>query len=107
MGTGTSSATVVRNTVLMPYDATLTTLVFDIRDQAIVAGQRAEIIVTTSAAPNTPIPTGIIAIITTDRCAIDTGSYFVNQCDRVTVRITTNGGAFMSGSNATVLYTPS
>jgi hypothetical protein len=85
----------VRNTVVIPQSATITGMVFSIRDEALVAGDSisAEIFISTDCGV-TPVPTGIIATVNGPNppncCAVATGNFPfpVNQCDLLSVRIT-------------------
>ncbi|MGE7602365.1 hypothetical protein ACQKL5_07610 [Peribacillus sp. NPDC097675] len=109
---GTSSASFVRNTLVVPQDATITGLVLNIRDNALGTGNiaSAEIFISTNCGFGTPEATGIIASITGPNsavtpncCAFAAADFAVEQCDLITVRITTGGGAFAGGVAATIL----
>lgn len=113
LGLGTSSASFVRNTLVVPQDATLTGLVFNIRDNALPTGDTAtaEIYISTNCGFGAPVATGIIATIegpnsseTPNCCAFAAASFAVEQCDLISVRITTGDGAFASGVAATILF---
>jgi hypothetical protein len=88
----------------MSKAGTLTRIVFHIRDKTPTTGQTAEIYVALAATPTVFVATGIIASIVTggSPCAFGTGSYAVAECDLVSVRVTTAGGAFSSGAAATI-----
>ena len=105
VGVGSSGPVFVTETVVMPHNAALTDLAFDIRDAVPAAGNSAEIYVASNTAPTTPIATGIIATLpATGRFAIGSGYYLVNAGDLVSVRVFTAGGAFVSGVAATIRY---
>ncbi|MGR5880947.1 hypothetical protein ACT7DC_01680 [Bacillus cereus] len=97
LGLGTSSGGAggfSRNTVVIPQTATITGLVFSIRDEALALGDTisAEIVISDTCA-STTIDTGIIATVTgpsssTNCCAFATGNFLVNQCELLSVRIT-------------------
>lgn len=114
IGLGNASASFVRNTVVIPKNAIITGLVFNIRDNTLTAGEvaTAEIVISQSCGFGDPISTGIIASVTGPNseaspncCGTTLANYPVNQCDLLSVQISTGNGAFPSGAAATVLYT--
>ncbi|OFD94635.1 hypothetical protein BWGOE13_38490 [Bacillus mycoides] len=120
MGLGTSQGGApgfVRDNVVIPQAATITGLVFSIRNEALVAGATvtAEIVVSDGCASN-PVDTNISVTLigtavppnipNTNCCgAVEVSPGFsVDQCDLLSVRITITGsGALMNGAAATVL----
>ncbi|WP_193648881.1 hypothetical protein [Bacillus cereus] len=115
MGLGTSSGGLkgfTRNNVVIPQTATIIGLVFSIRDNPLGAGDAvsAQIVISDTCA-STTTDTGIIATVTgpsssTNCCAFAAGNFTVDQCDLLSVRITTaGGGALPDGAAATILFT--
>lgn len=113
MGLGTTSAMFVRNTVVIPENAIITGLVFNIRDNTLTAGEvaSAEIVISQTCGFDAPVSTGVIATVTgpnnaTTRncCGTTAANYPVNRCTLLSVRVTTPSGAFPSGAAATILY---
>jgi hypothetical protein len=108
MGLGTSDD-FVRNTVVIPANSTITTLVFSIRNETVAAGEmvQAEIYRSTDGGV-TSVATGFIATVNgpnpPNHCAVATGSLAVNQCDLISIRVS-NSDALENGATATVLYT--
>ncbi|HDV8361530.1 TPA: hypothetical protein RKT18_002568 [Bacillus cereus] len=102
----------IRNNVVIPQTATISGLVFSIRDNTLAAGNTvsAQIVISDTCA-STTIDTGIIATVSgpsssTNCCAAVTGNFTVNQCDLLSVRITTSGtGVLLNGVAATILFT--
>jgi len=114
IGLGTDGVDFIRNTVVIPANAIITGLVFNIRDNTLAAGDvaTAEIVISRSCGFGDPISTGIIASVTGPNsaatpncCGSTTANFPVNQCDLLSVRVSTGDGAFDSGAAATVLYT--
>lgn len=114
LGLGTASAQFVRNTVVIPENAVITGLVFNVRDNTLMAGDvaTAEVVISRSCGFDEPISTGVIATVigpnsdeTRNCCGSTTANYPVNKCDLLSVRINTGNGAFPSGAAVTVLYT--
>nr|WP_329958854.1 hypothetical protein [Sporosarcina sp. G11-34] len=112
LGLGSSSGGVmgfVRNNVVVPQDATITGLVFSIRDEGLDADETfsAEIFRSTNCGV-TATGTGIIATVQGPNlpncCAVAVGNVDVLQCDLLSVRVTTNGDAAASGVAATILF---
>jgi hypothetical protein len=112
MGLGNVSSDFERNNVVIGATGTITGLVFSIRDEIIDVGDvvTGEIYVSTNCAFSDPVATGIIATITGPNapespncCATATGSFVVNQCDLVSVRVTTTATTLMNGAAATII----
>ena len=113
LGLGTSSASFIRNTIVVPQDSTITGLVFNIRDHTLGTGivASAEIFVSSDCGFDPPVATGIIAAVTGPNsdaspncCAFAVGDFNVEKCDLISVRVTTGGGAFANGVAATILF---
>ncbi|MFJ5718340.1 hypothetical protein [Neobacillus sp. NPDC093127] len=116
VGLGTSSGGAmgfVRNNVVIPQTATITGLVFSIRDNSLSATDSvtAEIFVSTDCGV-TPLATGIIATVNGPNppncCAFSPGTFAVHQCDLLSVQIKndmTEDPALPDGVAATILYT--
>lgn len=88
-------------------------MVFNIRDNALGTGvvASADIFVSSDCGFDPPVATGITAAITgpnsdgdPNYCAFAVGDFNVEQCDLISVRVTTGGGAFASGVAATILF---
>ncbi|NGP45073.1 hypothetical protein G4V62_08915 [Bacillaceae bacterium SIJ1] len=114
LGLGTSDLDFIESTVVIPQSATISGLVLNIRDEVLTAAESvtAEIYVSTSCGFIAPTATGITATVmgpnnTTEPncCAVGTGTYMVEQCDLVSVRITHSGNeALMDGAAVTILF---
>ena len=113
MGLGTASALFTRNTVVIPENAIITGLVFNIRDNILTAGEvaSAEIVISQTCGFDDPVSTGVIATVTgpnnaTTRncCGTTAANYPVNRCTLLSVRVTTSSGALPNGAAATILY---
>jgi hypothetical protein len=94
----------------VPQTATITGIVFSIRDESLTAGDsiRAEIYRSTNCGVSF-LPTGIFATVIGPNppncCAFGSGSLVVNQCDLLSVRVVRTGatGALMNGAAATII----
>ncbi|MES9697623.1 hypothetical protein ABWK42_10055, partial [Bacillus sp. JJ927] len=109
-GLGTSQGGIngfARNTVVIPTPATITNLVFNIRDDNVMGPsgvKTAEIWVSGPCATGAT-GTGIIVTLTgADCCGTATGSFPVNQCDLLSVRVTVENGALENGATAAILF---
>jgi hypothetical protein len=106
---GTSSSSFVRNTVVIPQNARITGLIFNIRDESLNMGQTisAEIYRSTDCGVSLTA-TGIVATVTGPNppncCAFTEANLSINQCDLISVRVTTDGGAISDGVAATILF---
>ncbi|MFP4015561.1 MAG: hypothetical protein ACLFUI_00890 [Halanaerobiales bacterium] len=109
-GLGTSVPnSIVRNTVVIPEDATISGFIFSIRDEPLDTGETitAEIFISTDCG-ETFDETGVEAEVEgPECCAFTAANYSVNQCDLLTVRITREetGEALENGAAATILFT--
>ncbi len=111
LGLGTASSNFLRNTVVIAQNTNITGLTFNIRDSGLNPGvfAFAEVYVSTNCGA-TITPTGIIAGITgitgvTVCCGFTSANRPISQCDLLSVRVNTAGGAFSGGAAATVLLT--
>ncbi|MGE7950912.1 hypothetical protein, partial [Lysinibacillus xylanilyticus] len=113
LGTGNSSASFVRSSIVIPENAIIKSLTLNIRDHALSAGQTAsaQIYISTNCGFTAPVATGIIATITGPNastspncCATATANFLVNRCTLLSVEVTTTGGAFSNGVSATILF---
>ncbi|MCG3087208.1 hypothetical protein [Sporosarcina cyprini] len=114
VGVGSSSNNFARNTVVIPQNAIITGMVFNIRDNTLTAGQSAtaDIVLSKTCGFGTIIDTGITATVTGPNnattpncCATTTANYPVNGCDLLSVRVTTaGGGALQEGVAVTISY---
>ncbi|OFD70517.1 hypothetical protein BWGOE10_58130 [Bacillus mycoides] len=95
--------------MVIPKAATITDLVFNIRDDNAQPGgpsgvKTAEIWVSGPCATGAT-GTGIIVTLTGAACCgTATGSFPVNQCDLLSVRVTVENGALENGAAATILF---
>ncbi|KMN39713.1 hypothetical protein, partial [Lysinibacillus sp. LK3] len=112
LGTGNSSASFVRSSIVIPENATIRSLTLNIRDHALIAGQTAsaQIFISTNCG-FTSVATGIIASVsgpnsstTPNCCAKVIANYPVNSCTLLSVQVSTTGGAFSNGVSATILF---
>ena len=113
LGIGSSSASFIKNTFVVPQNAVITSLTLNIRDHNLIAGDTAsaQIYLSTNCGFTAPIATGIIATITgpststsPNCCTTTTSNYSVNSCTLLSVEITTSGGSFANGVSATIRY---
>ncbi|MFJ8459241.1 hypothetical protein ACIQ57_08920 [Lysinibacillus xylanilyticus] len=113
LGTGNSSASFIRSSIVIPENAIIKSLTLNIRDHALSAGQTAsaQIYISTNCGFTAPVATGIIATITGPNastspncCATATANFLVNRCTLLSVEVTTTGGAFSNGVSATILF---
>ena len=118
IGLGTTSVQFSRSSVVIPQNATIVGMVFNIRNNTLGAGESAtaEIVLSRSCGfDDSLIDTGVMATVTgpsnsTTRncCASTTSNFPVNTCNLLSVRITTSGmgvGALNEGVAVTILYT--
>ena len=114
LGLGTASAIFIRHTVVIPKNAIITGLVFNIRDNTLTAGgvATAEIVISRSCGFGEPISTGVIASVagpnseaSPNCCGTTLANYPMNECDLLSVQVSTGNGAFPRVAAATVLYT--
>jgi hypothetical protein len=113
LGLGTSSdggpMGFIRNSVVVPQNATITGLVFSVRGESLDTGEtvQAEIFRSTDGGV-TVVATGVIATVTgpnpPNHCGVASANFAVNQCDLLSVRIS-NGEALENGAAATILLT--
>ena len=113
LGTGNSSASFVRSSIVIPENAIIKSLTLNIRDHALSAGQTAsaQIYISTNCGFTAPVATGVIATITGPNastspncCATATANFLVNRCTLLSVEVTTTGGAFSNGVSTTILF---
>ncbi|MET4558963.1 hypothetical protein ABIA69_000106 [Lysinibacillus parviboronicapiens] len=113
LGTGNSSASFVRSSIVIPENAIIKSLTLNIRDHLLSAGQTAsaQIYISTNCGFTAPVATGIIATITGPNssaspncCAKTTSNFPVNSCTLLSLQVTTTGGAFSNGVSATILF---
>ncbi len=114
LGTGNSSASFVRSSIVIPENAIIRSLTLNIRDHSLSAGQiaSAQVFISTNGGFTAPTATGIIAtvtgpssITTPNSCAKANASYSINSCTLLSVQVTTTGGAFSNGVSATIILT--
>ncbi|WP_342546753.1 collagen-like protein [Lysinibacillus sp. FSL K6-4013] len=112
LGTGNSSASFVRSSIVIPENAIIRSLTLNIRDHALSAGQTAsaQIFVSTNCG-FTSVATGIIASVsgpnsstTLNCCAKVVANYPITSCTLLAVQVSTTGGAFSNGVSATILF---
>ncbi len=119
LGLGTSQGGApgfIRDNVVIPQTATISTLVFSIRNEALGIGDvvTAQIVISDDCGVTTT-DTGIIATVisnatpttpNTNCCAVALANFPVSQCDLLSVRIvkTVGTGALMNGAAATILF---
>ncbi|MFC9541870.1 collagen-like protein [Lysinibacillus sp. NPDC056959] len=112
LGSGTSSASFVRSSIVIPVDATIKSITLNIRDHVLSAGQivSAQIFTSSNCGFTAPIATGIIATVTGPNssttpncCATTSANLTVNRCTLLSVQLTTTGGAFSNGVTVTIL----
>ncbi len=103
MGTSSSSSTLLRNNIVVPFNCQLTSIIFSIRQQTI-----GQFTATVYIQPQTgaAIATSLSATIVNGffTYAVATGSVFINQGDLISVRITTSGSGLVSGAAVSVTY---
>jgi len=115
VGLGTSSNSFIRNTVVVPQNATITGIVLNIRDEPLTSTQTvsAEIIRSINCGISFA-GTGIIATVTGPNnsatpncCNFKAATLSVNQCDLLSVQITRTGSdaALEDGVAVTILFT--
>lgn len=115
VGLGTASNSFIRNTVVVPQNATITGIILDIRDEALASGKTvsAEIIRSTTCGFSFA-GTGVIATVTGPNnsatpncCAFEAANLPVNQFDLLSVQITRTGSnaALQDGVAVTILFT--
>jgi hypothetical protein len=115
VGLGTSSNNPLRNTVVIPQNATITGMILNIRDEPLATGETvsAQILRSTNCG-NTFAVTGIIATVTGPNnpttpncCAFVVADFDVNQCDLLTVQITRSdtGESLENGVAVTIMFT--
>ena len=101
VGLGWSSSSFVRNTIVIPFNGSITSLVFSIRQFAI-STVSCEIF--TSQSGSNPVSTGLIATITFGNYfALVTGNVPLNQGDLISVKITSTG-SITDGIAATIVF---
>ncbi|SCX80789.1 Collagen triple helix repeat-containing protein, partial [Lysinibacillus fusiformis] len=114
LGTGNSSASFVRSSIVIPENAIIQSLTLNIRDHSLSAGQTAsaQVFTSTNGGFTAPTATGIIAtvtgpssITTPNSCAKANANYSINSCTLLSVQVTTTGGAFSNGVSATIILT--
>ncbi|WP_369436146.1 collagen-like domain-containing protein [Lysinibacillus fusiformis] len=113
LGTGNSSASFVRSSIVIPENAIIRSLTLNIRDHSLSAGQTAsaQIYISANCGFTAPIATGIIAIVTGPNssaspncCAKTTANFSISSCTLLSLQVTTTGGAFSNGVSATILF---
>jgi len=112
LGSGTSSASFVRSSIVIPENATIKSITLNIRDHGLSAGQTAsaQIFTSSNCGFTAPIATGIIATVTGPNssttpncCATTSANLTINRCTLLSVQLTTTGGAFSNGVSVTIL----
>ncbi|MGE7947961.1 hypothetical protein [Lysinibacillus sp. NPDC093688] len=113
IGIGSSSASFIKNTFVVPQNAVITSLTLNIRDHNLTAGDiaSAQIYLSTNCGFTAPIATGIIATITgpststsPNCCATTTSNFPINSCTLLSVEITTSGSSLSNGVSATIRF---
>ncbi|WP_286922995.1 MULTISPECIES: hypothetical protein [Lysinibacillus] len=113
LGIGSSSASFIKNTFVVPQNAVITSLTLNIRDHNLTVGDiaSAQIYLSTNCGFTAPIATGILVTITgpststsPNCCATTTSNFSVNSCTLLSVEIKTSGGSFANGVSATIRY---
>ncbi|WP_242980615.1 hypothetical protein [Clostridium vincentii] len=115
VGLGTTSTSFIRNTIVVPQNATITGLVLNVRDEPLTSTQTvsAQIIRSTNCGISFA-GTGIIATVTGPNnsttpncCNFIAASLPVNQCNLLSVQITRTGSsaALENGVSVTILFT--
>ncbi len=112
LGTGTSSASFIRSSIVIPLNATITSITLNIRDHTLSAGQTAsaQVFTSTNCGFTAPVATGVRATVTgpsssttPNCCATQSANLAISGCTLLSVQVTTTGGAFSNGVSVTIL----
>jgi len=105
-GLGVSNpASTARNSVVVPLTSSIGGLVFSTRDNGLATGATAsaQVFKSTDCGANFT-GTGIIAIVTGPSCCgVSTNTATADQCDLLTVQVTTPSGVLSRGAAATII----